>query len=292
METGNGVADKERSGRPKLLSREHYVTIDNIMDKDNEISTPKLKEKLLLLYPDLEASERTIARIRSELGWVHQSTKYCQLVRDANQAKRLEWAKKMLEDHEQFDNVIFTDESTFLVEYHARKAYRRIGEPPRILRQKPKHPARVHAWGGISKRGATTIVLFTSNMTATRYTQILDASLVPFIKRAFPDGHRLYQDNDPKHTSRWARWYFEENNVNWWPTPPESPDVNPIELVWGSMKEAIRNSYKPRTLEELESSIKHYWETKLTPAVCTRYIEHIQRVLPRVVEMNGAATGM
>ena len=77
--------------------------------------------------------------------------------------------------------------------------------------------------------------------------------------------------------------------MNWWPTPPESPDVNPIELVWGSMKEAVRNEYKPRTLDELETSIKNYWSTRVTPEVCSRYmyIGHIQTVLPRIVAVGG-----
>ena len=289
FETGNFI-DRERPGRPKLLSREHYVAIDNFMDKDNELTTPRLKECLLERFPDVTASERTIARAREELGWVHQTAKYAQLVREVNKSIRLEWVQKMIQESETFDDVIFTDESTFQVEYHARKAYRRIGEP-RILRQRPKHPAKIHVWAGISKRGATQIVLFKANMTATRYTSILDASLVPFISSVYSDGHRLFQDNDPKHTSRWAQWHFEEKGINWWPTPPESPDLNPIELVWGSMKEAIRKVYKPRTLEQLEDSIKNYWRTHLTPEVCTNYIGHIQKVLPAVVAAGGQATG-
>ena len=82
----------------------------------------------------------------------------------------------MITENEQFDDIVFTKESMFQVEYHARRAYKRLGEPR--LRPKPKHPAKVHVWGGISKRGAIKIVLFHSNMTATRYTTILDGGLV------------------------------------------------------------------------------------------------------------------
>ena len=41
---------------------------------------------------------------------------------------------------------------------------------------------------------------------------------------------------------------FKEKGVNWWPTPAESLDINPIENVWGAIKETIRSTYKPRNL--------------------------------------------
>ena len=53
------------------------------------------------------------------------------------------------------------------------------------------------------------------------------------------------------------------------------------------MKEAICTVYKPRTLEQLEDSIKNYWSTHLTPDVCTNYIRYIQKVLPAVVAAGG-----
>ena len=43
------------------------------------------------------------------------------------------------------------------------------------------------------------------------------------------------QDNDPKHTSRRAKKFFEDN-INWWRTPPGSPDANPIENLWHELK--------------------------------------------------------
>lgn len=47
------------------------------------------------------------------------------------------------------------------------------------------------------------------------------------------------QDNDPKHMSRLATSFFEEHDVNWWKTAPESPDLNPIENIGMNSKSIL-----------------------------------------------------
>ena len=152
------------------------------------------------------------------------------------------------------------------------------------------HPVKVHLWGGISKKGATNIIIFTGNMNAMRLEEILRAGLLPFIEEYFPEGHRLYQDNDPKHTSERVEDFFEENGVNWWASPPESPDLNTIENVWGSLKQYLRNQYKPKNLDELKQGIQEFWIT-LTPEVCQKYIKHLDKVILKIVEINGEPSG-
>ena len=75
-----------------------------------------------------------------------------------------------------------------------------------------------------------------------------------------------------------------------WPSPPESPALNPIENVWGSMKQYLKTAYKPRNLEELRAGIERFWVT-LTPDVCKRYIGHLQKVMPKIVELQGEPSG-
>ena len=50
-------------------------------------------------------------------------------------------------------------------------------------------------------------------------------------------------------------------NINWWKTPPESPDMNPIENLWHELKEYIRRVIKPKTKDELVAGILEFWET-------------------------------
>ena len=285
----NSVVDKPRRSRTKLLNREHYFFIDNQLSLNDELTTRQLHDLLVQEFPQLCVSSSTVKRACYELGWVVSNPKYCQLIRDRNKEKRLIWCKKMSKEKEQFDDVLFTDESSVMLETHRKRCYRKRGTP-RKLKPRPKHPVKVHVWGGISKRGATSIVIFTGIMTATRYTQILDAALLPFRQEVFPSGFRFQQDNDPKHCAHFTRDYFAKNNINWWPTPAESPDLNPIENVWGSMKEFLRNKYKPSGLEDLKKGICAFWKT-ITPAVCTKYINHLHRVIPAVIKQDGGPSG-
>ena len=190
---------------------------------------------------------------------------------------------------ETFDDVIFSDESTIQLDQHSRLCFRKRLQP-RLLKQRAKHPLKLHIWAGISKRGATSVIMFTGIMDAERLERVYEAGLIPFIREYYPDHHRLYQDNDPKHCSHRIEDYFEEKGINWWPTPAESPDLNPIENLWGSLKQYLRNTYKPKNLQELKDGIQHFWNT-LTPEVCTRYVNHLQKVIPTVVEKEGGPSG-
>ena len=122
------------------------------------------------------------------------------------------------------------------------------------------------------------------------YIEILEEALLPFIHSTYPDGHKLMQDNDPKHTSLYARTWMEENEVVWWKTPPESPDLNPIENIWHELKEFIRREVKPKVKEELIEGIAAFWRT-VDVSKCNKYINHLRKVIPKVIEQNGCATG-
>ena len=154
-----------------------------------------------------------------------------------------------------------------------------------------KHPTKVHVWAGISKNRPTAICIFDGIMKQELFVDILASTLSPLINALYPGGHRLMMDIDPKHTSRYAAAWMNANGINWWRTPAESPNINPIENLWHELKEYQRRVVKPKTRkQELINGIAAFWRT-VDKEKCCKHIGHIKKVIPKVIELKGCAAG-
>ena len=277
------IHDAPRSGRPSVISSSALQAINSSMQEDDETTTRDLVQKLQSL--GLGGSMSSVARARQKLGWTSKATRYCQMIRQPNKVKRVEFCQQLLESGDTYDDVIFTDEAMVQLTSHVRRSYHQVGMP-RKYKPKPKHPVKVYVWGGISRKGATSVVIFTQTMDADLYVNILQVGLLPFIQTVYPEHHRFQQDNDPKHTSRKAKELFENEGINWWRTPAESPDLNPIERVWSHMKYYLAYTIKPSNKRELVEGIKSFGEPSLrqssVPAILTTSIKLFQKLLKKI----------
>ena len=93
------MEDKPRARAPKKITDVHYSFIDKALQNDDELTTAKLYDQLLESFPDVVVTKSTLKRARRELGC---NPKYCQLTREANKQKRVEWCTKMLGEREDF----------------------------------------------------------------------------------------------------------------------------------------------------------------------------------------------
>jgi len=87
--------------------------------------------------------------------------------------------------------------------------------------------------------------------------------------------------------SKLGKAFLANNEISWWKTPPESPDLIPIENLWHELKEYIRREVKPKMKDELVEGIKEFWGL-VSGEKCQKYIRHLHKVVP---EVGGAATG-
>ncbi|KAH3889386.1 hypothetical protein DPMN_013440 [Dreissena polymorpha] len=119
------------------------------------------------------------------------------MVNTRNLQPRIDFCQTLIDSNDSF----FTDESSVQLNNNRTTSYRPEGSA-RTSIPKPKHPLKVHVWAGISRRGSTSISIFDGIMDSKFFTEeILEKTLLPFVRTTYPDGHRFQQDNDPKHRS-------------------------------------------------------------------------------------------
>jgi len=122
------------SGRPTKQTEEVKELIEAAMRTDDKTTSKELREQLASAGHSLSLT--TTLRCRRELGWTVRGSAYCQMIREGNKAKCLEWARKHLHEAETgFLDVIFTDETSIQMESHRRFRCRKVKEP---LKNKPR----------------------------------------------------------------------------------------------------------------------------------------------------------
>uniref|UniRef100_A0AAR2L4R7 Tc1-like transposase DDE domain-containing protein n=1 Tax=Pygocentrus nattereri TaxID=42514 RepID=A0AAR2L4R7_PYGNA len=95
-------------------------------------------------------------------------------------------------------------------------------------------------------------------------------------------------DNDPKHTSKSTKECLHRNKIKTLEWPSQSPDLNPIEHLWGDLKRAVHRRC-PRNLSDLEGFCKEEW-ANIATSRCATLIGSYPKRLSAVIKAKGAAT--
>jgi hypothetical protein len=152
----------------------------------------------------------------------------------------LQFAQNYL-NFDEWHNTIFVDESTFMTGHAVRTLVRRpIGaayDENFIVKKGHSGRRSVSVFGLLCAGGVGPLVRIEGRFDAEKYVNILDNTVLPFIEESFADGNfHYYQDNSPIHRAlivrQWFNQNFEPNQL--FQTPAKSPDINPIENLWGS----------------------------------------------------------
>jgi hypothetical protein len=150
----------ERRLKHIKITTDDLLRLDRAVFKKRDLSARLAKTKL-----NLEMSSRSIQRYLNKMGWKKIRTRRCAAVNEKNRIERIIFAKLCIDLGERFDNSIFLDECTVSMDKNGKTQwYRKFpGETRLGFKGQYKHTQSVHIIGGISRRGATKLMIFTGN---------------------------------------------------------------------------------------------------------------------------------
>ena len=107
--------------------------------------------------------------------------------------------------------------------------------------------------------GPGRLAIIDGTMNSGLYPQILKENVrVSVCELKLNRRWVLLQDNDPKHTSKSTKEWLKKKKCNVLEWPSQSPDLNPIEMLWKDLKRSV-HARKPTNIHELKQFCKEEW---------------------------------
>lgn len=160
---------------------------------------------------------------------------------EEHKINRIAFCERMLEDFDvnYYQNILFSDEKTFATDLrHQKLVYRPINtryEPKYVTEYRLSGRITDSFWGCIGYDGPVTeLIRVNGNLESQQYMRILRNNLIP-IMNEFNNNKMFMQDNSRIHTSNVVMGFLSRQQFDILDWPPNSPDLNPIENVWGEI---------------------------------------------------------
>ncbi len=130
------------------------------------------------------------------------------------------------------------------------------GTESMFLKSSVKFPQSVMIWAAMS---SGPLCFLKSTVNAAIYQDILEHFMLPSADKLYGDDDFIFQqDFTPAHTAKGTKSWFNEHGATVLDWLANSPDLNPIENLWGIVKRKMRDT-RPNNADELKATVKETW---------------------------------
>lgn len=284
-----------RSGRPQLMTERDQRHLLRIVKKNRRINLQELREEFITSTSKTICT-KTIRNFLHEQGFYGRVGAKKPFISETNRRKRLAWAKERKEWVNEWENIIWSDESKFeLFRGDGRRwVWRRPDERYNIECLNPTVKSGqqgVMIWGCFTKNNLGPLVRLEGRVTAAIYVDVLENNLLSFIDSLDNQENYIFQeDNAPIHTARVVKSWKQENEVDSLPWPAQSPDLNPIEHLWDELERQVRaRKLLPKNRENLWEILQEEW-SNIDISKCQNLVDSMPRRVAAVINSKGHPT--
>lgn len=293
QDTGN-LEDNPRPGPSRITTSAEDRQLQLISKRNRRKTAPEIASEFNRGRPH-RISVSTVKRRLHEGNLYGRIAVRKPLLRRGNRQKRLQWAQQHRNwTIEQWAKVLWTDESKFELFGQRRRIFvrRSVNEKmlPECIVPTVKHGGTsVLVWGCFCYLGVGTLHRIPSIMRKEDYLEILENYAVPSGLQLLGQNFVFMQDNDPKHTARVCKNYLnqqeEANNLKIMTWPPQSPDLNPIELLWDELDRRVR-IVAPTSKEQMWNVLLNEWNN-IPVDTLQKLVQRMPRVVRAVLRARG-----
>lgn len=276
-------------GRPtKITSNiQDFIKIKSIQDctTTNENIAKDIEKNF-----NVKLSESSVGNTRKKLKFNYSPPRHMQKLTVAHQEARVEFCQKMLQQINVLESIAFSDESRFVLGSDKKWRWIRRGEEQEgSTVSSVKFPQAIMIFGVIGVGYKSRLLIVDSTINTQKYIE--NCEKVGFINDLNalhgPLNWIFMQDGATCHTAEAAMQYLEEecDVISDWPA--NSPDLNPIELLWAIMKKRVENR-TAISKEQLKQIVQQVWD-ELDQGLIDRLCKSFEARLRLTIEMNGCS---